>query len=139
MTAAPPAAERARTTRRWPIWAAAAVTAFTAAVHVVLGTPEMLDPLSASGMDAVPAQTLRVVWHLTSVLLITFPVVLGWAARAEPAAARPLLTYVWVLCAGFVVVFLAVDVAAFGAAVFTLPQWVLFLPPLALIPLSGTR
>jgi hypothetical protein len=68
---------------------------------------------------------------VTSVLLVTFPGVLVWAARSEPAAARPLLAYLWVLCAGFVVVFLAVDVDAFGAtaaSVFTLPQWVLFPP-----------
>lgn len=75
--------------RRWPLWAAAGVTAFNATVHVVAGTPEMLDPLLSSEMDPVPAQTLRVVWHVVSALLATFPLALGWAARATPVAARP--------------------------------------------------
>lgn len=122
--------------RRWPLWAAVGVTAFIATVHVVAGTPEMLGPLLSSGMDPVPAQTLRVVWHVVSAVLVTFPLALGWAARATPAAARPVLGYVWVLSAVFVGVFLAVDVDAFGTAVLTLPQWVLFLPPLVLIPLA---
>lgn len=78
----------------------------------------------------------RVLWHLSTLLLATFPVALGWAAGADRAVARPVLIYVWVMCAGFAAVFFLVDVAAFGPAVFTLPQWTLFLPILGLVPLA---
>jgi hypothetical protein len=121
------------------LWVAAGVSAVTATIHVVVGTPEMMGALLAAPIDPVAQQTLRVVWHVTSVLLVSFAVALAWAARADPVIARPLLASVWVLCLAIAVIFLLVGVDAFGAAPFTLPQWVLFLPIVVLIPLARGR
>jgi len=125
--------------RQWPLWTSAAVLALTAVVHIVAGTPEMLGALADAGVAQVEQSTLTVVWHLTSVLLVTFPVALIWATRVDPIAARPLLVYVWTLCVAFVVVFLMIDVMQFGGAILTLPQWTLFVPPAVLLPMAWVR
>lgn len=123
--------------RRWPLAAAGVVAAGILLAHVLSGQPENLDPLLASDLDPAVMQVFQVLWHVSTLLLATFPIALGWAVRADRAVARPVLIYVWVMCAGFAAVFFAVDLAVFGAAVFTLPQWVLFLPVLALVPMAG--
>ncbi|HYN96136.1 MAG TPA: hypothetical protein VES42_20010 [Pilimelia sp.] len=123
--------------RRWPLWAAAALALAIVVLHVVDGQPENLDPLLASDLTAAPRQLFRVLWHVSTALLATFPVALAWAAGADRAVAAPVLVYVWVLAAAFAAIFLAVGVAAFGpAGLLTLPQWLLFLPLLVLLPIA---
>ncbi|MGY0235351.1 hypothetical protein [Longispora urticae] len=126
-------------TRRWPLWVAAALAAAVTALHVFGGTPEFVDPLLASGLDAPTRQLFRVLWHVCTLVLASLPVALLWAARADRTLARPVLLYTWFLAATFTVVFLTVNLAAFGPAVFTLPQWTLFVPLLVLIPLARLR
>jgi hypothetical protein len=123
-------------TRRWPLWTAAAIATGILIAHVFSGQPENLSPLLTSELDPQVKQLFRVLWHVSTLLLATFPVALGWAARIDRAAALPVLVYVWVMAAGFAAVFFAVDVEAFGPALFTLPQWTLFLPVLGLVPLA---
>ncbi len=125
------------TARRWPLWTACGVAVVILIAHVAAGQPENLDPLLASDLDPPIMQLFEVLWHVSTLLLATFPVALGWAARADQAVARPVLVYVWVMCAGFAAIFFTVDVAAFGSAVLTLPQWTLFLPILGLVPMAA--
>lgn len=123
--------------RRWPLWTAAALGYLIAVAHTVSGTPENLTPLLAAELAAEPQQVFRVLWHVTTVALFALAAALTWAARAERSRAKPLLVLVWVIEVTFMVVFIAVDLAAFGAGgVLTLPQWVMFAPLVALIPLS---
>ncbi|WP_407841284.1 hypothetical protein ACE1OC_40570 [Streptomyces sp. DSM 116496] len=129
------AAPASPTGRRWPLWTAAALAAGITGLHL-FGTPEFVDPLLGADLDAPVVQLFRVLWHVCSLLLAALAVALAWAARAERTAALPVLALVWFIAAVFTCVFFAVDLAAFGGAVFTLPQWTLFVPLLVLIPLS---
>ncbi|MQS15605.1 hypothetical protein F7Q99_25880 [Streptomyces kaniharaensis] len=124
------------TSRRWPLWTAATLAAAIAALHLFGGTPEFVGPLVHANLDAPVKQLFRVLWHMCTLLLASLPVALAWAARAERRIARPVLAYVWFIAAAFTVVFFVIDLDAFGAAVFTLPQWTLFIPLLILIPLA---
>ncbi|MFJ8742946.1 hypothetical protein ACIRL2_26595 [Embleya sp. NPDC127516] len=122
--------------RRWPLWTAAALAAGITGLHL-FGTSEFVDPLlGADDLDDSVIQLFRALWHLCSLLLAALAVALAWAARAERTAARPVLALAWFIAAAFTCVFFTVNVAAFGGAVFTLPQWTLFVPLLVLIPLS---
>ncbi|MEC4021085.1 hypothetical protein [Streptomyces sp. H27-D2] len=123
------------TTRRWPLWTAAALAAAITVLHL-LGTPEFVDPLLRARLDAPVGQLFRVLWHICTLLLASLAVALAWTARADRTAALPILAYTWFIAAAFTCVFFAVNVAAFGGAVFTLPQWTLFVPFLVLIPLA---
>ncbi|MEU6865862.1 hypothetical protein ABZ924_21845 [Streptomyces sp. NPDC046876] len=122
--------------RRWPLWTAATLAAAIAALHLFGGTPEFVGPLVHANLDAPVKQLFRVLWHICTLLLASLPVALAWAARADRRTARPVLAYVWFIAAAFAGVFFAIDLDAFGAAVFTLPQWTLFVPLLVLIPLA---
>ncbi|MDJ0342410.1 hypothetical protein QMK19_22010 [Streptomyces sp. H10-C2] len=124
------------TTRRWPLWTAAALAAAITVLHL-LGTAEFVDPLLHADLDAAVGQLFRVLWHICTLLLASLAVALAWAARADRTAARPVLAYTWFIAAAFTCVFFAINVAAFGGAVFTLPQWTLFVPLLVLIPLPA--
>ncbi|WP_031076116.1 hypothetical protein [Streptomyces sp. NRRL WC-3742] len=123
--------------RRWPLWTAAALAAAITALHLFAGTPEFVGPLLRADLDAKVVQLFRVLWHLCTLLLLSLPLALAWAARAERRIARPVLAYVWCIAAAFTGVFLVIDLDAFGAAVLTLPQWTLFIPLLVLIPLAA--
>lgn len=90
----------ATTTRRWPLWTAAAIAAGILIAHVFAGQPENLSPLLASDLDPPVMQVFQVLWHVSTLLLATFPLALGWAARTDRAAALPVLVYVWVMFAG---------------------------------------
>ncbi len=123
--------------RRWPLWAAGALTLVITLLHALLGTPNDLDPLLASDLDEQVRQVFQVQWHVTTAVLGTLPVALFWSARADRTVARPVLIYAWTIAASFALAFLAVNLFSFGVAgLFTLPQWVMFAPVLVLIPLA---
>jgi hypothetical protein len=123
--------------RRWPLWAAGALTLVITLLHALLGTPNDLDPLLASDLDEQVRQVFQVQWHVTTAVLGTLPVALFWAAHAERTLARPVLVYAWTIAAAFALSFFAVNLFSFGpAGLFTLPQWAMFAPVLVLIPLA---
>lgn len=120
-------------TRRWPLWTAAVVAAGITVVHA-LATPRYLGPLLAVDLEPPIKHAFEVLWHMGTLVLATLPVALAWSARSDQAVARPVLAYSWVIAAGFAGMFLVVNIVAFGTAVFTMPQWILFLPLIVLIP-----
>ena len=125
----------ASTRRRWPLWAASAVGLAITLLHALLGTPNDLAPLLASNLDEGVRQVFQVQWHVGTLVLATIPVALAWAARADRSVARPVLVYAWVLAAAFAFTFLTVNLMVFGGP-FKMPQWLLFVPVLVLIPIA---
>lgn len=121
--------------RRWPLWIAAAVLAATAAIHVLAGTGDYLAAVDRAGLVGEARGLAIALWHLTSVMLILLPVGLWWAGRQHAAVGRPIIAAAWLICLAFVAVMLGVDLAA-GGLVEPLVQWTLFVPALALLPLT---
>ncbi len=120
-------------TRTWPLWTSVVTLALTAAIHIVVGSPEYL---SGIGNTALPPETSGLavaLWHLTSVLLVLLPVGLIWASRQNRDAGRPIIAAVWLISLAFVVIMLGVDLAS-GGIVSPLVQWTLFVPSSALLP-----
>jgi hypothetical protein len=117
----------------WPLWISVVVLTATAAIHILMGTPEVMATLV--GMPQDDAALWVAIWHTISALLVTLPVSLIWAARTEKTAGRPVTVLVWWLSLVLLALFLIMNIIEFGAAVMTLPQWVLFVPSVALLPL----
>jgi hypothetical protein len=124
--------------RRWPLWVSIVVLAATAAIHIFIGTPDILPPVIAAQLPPEPGAVMVALWHLTSVLLVLLPVALWWVAREATTASRPLLAFVWLICLAFVVIMLGLDLAG-GALISPLVQWTLFAPAVLLLPLTKLR
>lgn len=125
----------AETPRRWPLWASAAVLAVTALIHIVAGTPQYLDGIATAGLTGEVGGLAVALWHVTSVILVLLPIGLSWAARASHTAGAPLLAAVWTICLAFFAIMLGVDVST-GSMLSPLVQWILFVPPLILLPFT---
>ena len=109
-------------TRNTPMMIAAGLTALGAAVHIWMGTPEILSPVLASSLDLTVQAVLAVVWHAISALLIVFALATAWLVTHRNTALGITLL---ALNAGFVVLFLAYGVALLRS-VWPMPQWILF-------------
>ena len=122
--------------RQWI--AAGLLAAFTAAVHVFAGTPEVMPTLRA--VPPAVGLLLLACWHLASVTLAASAAALLWSARcAARAEARVLARWVATIWLLFALVFLAVAIAHWGwDGIAVLPQWVLLLP-VGVLALSGAR
>ncbi len=121
--------------RRWPAWTTAAVLTLTAAIHIVAGTGDYLSAVDRSGLAGEARGLAIALWHLTSVLLVLLAVAVPWAASQTAAVGRPILAAAWLICLAFVVIMLGVDLAG-GGVIEPLMQWTLFVPGLALLPLT---
>lgn len=107
-------------------WAAA----FTAAVHLFIGTPEIHSPLLDSSIPREIALLLYACWHLVSVALASSAAVLFAAAYAVNqdrwVVAVRHVGAMWLL---FGLTFVAVALAFGGLPMLArLPQWVLLVP-----------
>lgn len=138
MTAATAPTAPSLMSRRWPLWVSFATLAVTAAIHIFVGTGEMLPPLDSAGLAPEVQFVMIAIWHLTSVLLVLLPAALWWVAREGTTASRPLLAFVWLICLAFVVIMAGLDFST-GALFTPLIQWVLFVPAAALLPLVRLR
>ncbi|GAB5445699.1 hypothetical protein [Gymnodinialimonas sp.] len=105
-----------------PIAVAGGLYLATAAIHALVGGPEVNAPVQASDLDPLVRAVSAVVWHALTALFIVLGVALLWTAR------RVSVALVWVVLAvsvAFVGLFLGVGVVALGS-VWPMPQWVLF-------------
>jgi len=113
-----------------PLVVAALLAAFTAAVHLFAGGPDIAAPLLASTLADEPRLTLYAVWHMATVALAISA--LGLFVAALPrhaAAARYMVLFISVLWCAFGGVFLAViAIQPESDLLFKLPQWILLLP-----------
>ncbi|WLQ16582.1 hypothetical protein O5O45_11685 [Hahella aquimaris] len=113
------------------LFVAALLAAFTAAIHIFIGTPEIQDPLLQSGLPKEISLLLYACWHLVSITLALSAVAFFIASRAMTSNASLLLlpkfiSYLWL---GFGLIFIAVALLFSGSdMLMSLPQWTLLLP-----------
>jgi hypothetical protein len=112
---------------------AAIVTLATTAVHVVLGGPEVHDPLLASNAPDIAKAVGSVVWHaVTAVLAINGAALL--AAAFKPALRQVIAGLVSAQFLAFAVLFVVYGISRFGS-LWPMPQWTVFLIiPALLVP-----
>lgn len=113
-----------------PLVVAALLAAFTAAVHLFAGGPDVATPLLTSALADEPKLTLYAVWHMATVVLTISAVALFFAALPRHAtAARYMVLFISALWCAFGIVFLVViAIQPESDLLFKLPQWILLLP-----------
>jgi len=109
---------------------ASLLAAFTACVHVFVGTAEITSPLLSSPLAPEVSFLLYACWHLVSCALVFSAIALFISAlprHRQPA--RLLALFISWLWLAFGAVFVVIGFAgAGGTLLFKLPQWVLLLP-----------
>ena len=120
--------------------AAAILAAFTAAIHIFAGTPEIAKPLLRSVLPAELRLLLYACWHVVSLALVFSAGALAMAARSRNAARyQPMVRLVSWQWIAFGLVFIAVGgLHSGGTMLLQLPQWMLLLP-VGLLGLWGSR
>jgi len=102
--------------------AAAGLTAFTFALHLIGGTPEINAPVRASDFEPALRSILSVVWHMITLTLLVMASATLWLAKHRNP---PLYWMVLSLNLGYVALFLGYGIYDLGS-IFVLPQWTLF-------------
>ena len=117
---------------------ASVLAAFTASIHLFVGTAEIAPPLLSSSLPSDVSFLLYACWHLVSLALTFSAVALFVSALPRyQQPARLLAIYISWLWLAFGVVFLAIGLlGAHGTLLFKLPQWLLLLP-VGLLALLG--
>lgn len=101
---------------------------FTAAVHLLIGTPEVHRPLLESHLSPDLKLMLYACWHLVSVMLAVSGVFLLRAcAASRNYHERELVVMLGLSWVAFGTVFLAFGLI-YPGMLFRLPQWMLLLP-----------
>ena len=108
----------------------ALLAAFTAVVHIFIGTPEIEAPLLQSALPQEISLLLYACWHLVSVCLAMSAVGFFIGARnANDVSSQHLVKLLSVLWIAFGVVFIVVALAYAGTPMLVkLSQWILLLP-----------
>ncbi|MEY8881548.1 hypothetical protein [Donghicola sp. XS_ASV15] len=97
---------------------AAVLAAFTAVLHIFVGTFDTLMPMLTMDLPAPVLGTLHACWHMVSLFLV----VSAWAFWRGGAMARP-VAWLWM---GSAAIFVAVGVWQDGlVGLLELPQWTL--------------
>lgn len=119
--------------RLWLRRVTVAASTLFAGYHVV-STGSMVHAYSASYLEMEPKQVALVLWHLSSVIMVSIPIALAWSYRVPPERARPVQTYTVVLLGGLSAAALLVALTTAGpSGLLTLPQWLVGLIFIALI------
>ncbi len=108
---------------------AGSLAAVVAAIHLILGHVDPVQPLLRSALADIPKRTMHAVWHLVSVDLVLAAVVLLYLGIDQPAGgglvAAVLAAHFAAYAAVFLVLTLQLDQPRSALA---LPQWLLLLP-----------
>lgn len=123
------AAEKGRIMSK-TIFTAGLIAAFTAAIHIFAGGPEIAVPLLYSQITEVPKLTLYAVWHMVSAALVFSAIALFIGSlNKHKDSARYLVTFISLLWIAFGLVFIVVAITRAGEGLFfKLPQWILLIP-----------
>ena len=114
-----------------PWFVAAAILSFaTTGLHVIGGTPEIMDPIYASNAPQLSIGISEVMWNQITLLLALVGVAFGWAAL-KPQRAVDLVVAVIALYVGIALLFIYSGLQMFQS-LWVMPQWSLFLAMAAL-------
>ncbi|WP_299347741.1 hypothetical protein [uncultured Maritalea sp.] len=113
-----------KTTNMW-LMAAALISFATTALHVFIGTGQIMDPLYASDAPALTKGLAEVMWNQITLLLLVGGGVLWWAATHSQTAVQFSLTII-VLYLGIAILFVVSGLNRFGG-LWVMEQWTLFL------------
>ena len=117
-----------------PVLGAAILMLITFLVHTFVGGPEIQTPVFESKLAADVKAVSIVVWHMVTVTLAGFTLVLFYLAKHH----NPMLTaFVCILMLTYAALFFCYGMARFGD-VTTMPQWTFFVLTPALV-LWGSR
>lgn len=113
-----------------PFLLAAGFAAFTAAVHIIVGGSDTVNPLLASSIPGEAKFTLYVVWHgISAILALSAPAFFIAAQPRYAAASHYLALFLSVLWCIFGLLFLLViAMQPESGWLFRLPQWLILLP-----------
>ncbi len=127
-----------KNSNKWLLSAAMISFAITG-LHVVGGTPEIMDPLYASNAPEMSKGIAQVMWNQISLLCIVGGAILLRAAFKPQVAVELSLTII-ALYVGITGLFIASGIALFGD-IWTMPQWTFFLTVaiLTIVGLLGHR
>ena len=108
---------------------AGSLAGVVAAIHLILGHVDPVQPLLRSSLADIPKRTLHAVWHLVSVDLVLGALALLYLGIAQPTGsgfvAAVLAAHFAAYATVFLVLVLQLDRPRRGLA---LPQWLLLLP-----------
>ncbi|WP_224815204.1 hypothetical protein [Hasllibacter sp. MH4015] len=94
----------------------------TAAIHALVGGPEVNAPVQDSALDPLVRAVSAVVWHALTALFVVFGGAMIWTAWN---GGRALVVTLLAVNAAFIALFLAIGIVALGT-IWPMPQWVLF-------------
>lgn len=126
--------ELLRNSNKWLV--SAALLSFAAtALHLLVGTPELMEPLYSSNTPAVSKATAEVMWNGIALLCVVAGVALLYASFT-PKVAIEVCAAIITIFIGMTMLFVLTGHSRFGEFS-SLPQWQFFglLPLLAIIGL----
>ncbi|MCZ4271056.1 hypothetical protein [Maritalea porphyrae] len=127
-----------RTANKWLL--SAAILSFAAtALHLIVGTPELMQPIYTSNTPAVSKATAQVMWNGIALLCVVSGGVLLYAS-IKPKIAVEISAAVILIFVGMTALFVLTGLSQFGE-ISSLPQWQFFglLPLLTIIGLVRNR
>jgi len=130
--------ETLKNSNKW--LASAALLSFAAtALHLIVGTPELMHPLYTSNTPPVSIGTAEVMWNGIAILCVVAGGALLYAA-VKPKVAIEVCAAIIALFIGMTALFIIIGMTRFGE-ISSLPQWQFFglLPLLAIIGLFRNK
>lgn len=94
----------------------------TAAIHGLIGGPEINAPVQISTLDPVVRAVSAVVWHALTAIFTVLAAALLWVARYPN---RTVLVLILGITLCFTALFLSIGITTLGS-VWPMPQWILF-------------
>lgn len=121
----------------WWFIAAALANVSIAAIHVLAGAPEIIEPILAASLADGVKGVADVLWHHVTGMLLLAGAACAWAAR-HPDWRRPVAILVGAQYMLISVLFVGFGIYWF-ASPWPMPQWVLFTATTVLMALGAAR
>ena len=114
---------------------ASILMAMTFLAHVLLGGPELYEPLCDSDVPDELKSVFSVLWHFVSLQLLLMSIAIWWLAKHENG---PLFHFVFITALGFAILFIVYGLIDLGG-LWIMPQWIAFGSVVGLMVFSWFR